>query len=190
MGEHAGGRSDGLCRTFRVRSGDFCEGENGDGGVFKGHVEGFEDGEDGGAGGEDVVYEEEGGGNCDGGGVAIGGKVCGGETCEGGGVYLVDILEFGFALGAGEVLVGDGLTGFEEEAGKVGQLELGGEGLGEEVEGSGLAGVGLGLVVVEGADEDRRRRQGGWGFLKSDKGLPEPVVEIGLGAAFKFQQAA
>ena len=75
--------------------GGFSEGEDFDRMVGGGLAEGLDDGAGGGAGGEDVVDEE------DGLGVGKGGDG-------------VDVLELGFALFAGEAFVAEGSGGLPE----------------------------------------------------------------------------
>jgi len=97
--------------------GGFGEGKNFDRVVGRGLAEGVDNGEDCGAGGKDVIDEED--------GLDIGKGVGDG----------VDVLELGFALFAGEAFVAEGGCGFLEEGGEVLAAEGGGEVLAEEVEG-------------------------------------------------------
>ena len=73
-------------------------------------------------GGEDVVDEEEGSER--------------GEGGRGGG-DLVNVLELGPALVAGQVFAREGRPGFGKEGGEVAAVEAGGKGIAEEVEGGG-----------------------------------------------------
>jgi len=87
-------------------------------------------------------------------------------------------------------LAGGGGAGFLEEAREVGEMEVPGEGLAEQVEGAGEAGGGAGLFVAEGAYNNSVSGQAGGEVVETFDGPVEPGVEVGLAAVFEFEQAS
>jgi len=72
----------------------------------------------------------------------------------------------------------------------VGGAELMGEGLTEAIEGGGGIGLGAGLFMPEGADDDGIGRKDDRGLEEPAEGAVNPAIKVGLGAAFEFEQAA
>lgn len=123
-------------------------------------------------GGEDVVDEEEGGGR--------------GEGGRGGG-DLVNVLELGPALVAGQVFAREGRPGFGKEGGEVAAAEAGGKGIAEEVEGGGKVHAGGCFIMAERAEDDGVRGDG-QGAKHLHRAV-DPGVEVGLDALFEIEQA-
>lgn len=154
------------------------------GAVWVGVSERPNEGPQGGAGGKDVVDQEEGGGR----GGIVGIRYEGGAVsawCGGG--NLIDFLDLESALPAGQVFVREGLAGLVEERGEVAAAEASGQGMAKEVEGGGEVRAGGHFIVVEGADNNG---VGGKGLDAEQLGRTvDPGVEVGLDALFEFEQA-
>jgi hypothetical protein len=175
------------------------EGEDADGGEREGAVEGTDDHAHGGAGREDVVDEEEGGRRHEVGGLRVdggaGGEVgglrdggCWGDHLPGGGMEGVYAPEFGLALAAGQFLTRPGGVGFAEKGREITTAKAVSEGVAEEIQSGGEDWRGNRLIMMKGAENDRIRGRGDPG--QRFECAFDPGVEVGLSAAFEFQQAA
>jgi hypothetical protein len=149
-------------------------------------AEGADEGAHGGTGGEDVVDEEEGGG-----GGEVGGAWRGGGRVDvrrgGGRGELVDVLELGASLVAGQVFAREGRPGLGKEGGEVMAAEADGKGVAKEVEGGWKVHTGGCFIVAEGAEDDGVGGEG-QGAKQLD-GAIDPGIEVGLDALFEIEQA-
>src|SRR5450631_318013 len=103
----------------------------------------------GGSGGEDVVYNKEGG---RGDTIIIGGS--GGWRGAGnGGVYIIEPGQFGFALLAGHSFDLPGEPGFMEQGGGVPAFKLGGQGSAQLIERRGAVGDCGCFIMVQRPDD-------------------------------------
>ena len=91
---------------------------------------------------------------------------------------------------AGKLFARAGRARFEEKGRKIRAAETAGEGVAENVQCGWKAGAGVGkvgFVMTEGAKDDGIGRKGD--LLQHFERTIDPGVEIGLDAAFEFQQA-
>ena len=75
-----------------------------------------------------------------------------------------------------------------EEGREIAAVEVAGEGMAEEIQSCGEDWRGDCLIMMKGAENDGIRGRGDSG--QRFEGAFDPGVEVGLSAAFEFQQAA